>query len=186
MPPRAGEAGFTLVEVLVATGILATAIVGAAGLLSVAAAAVESARSQTSATILATDKIEQLRALAWSDDRTGTPTSDFGTNLGVTPPAPGGTGLSPSPSDSLRRNAPGSVDYLDASGEWVGGGSSPPPGAVYVRRWQVAPLPDSPADTVVLQVVVMTVARAAVNAASGRVAPEAALVTVRTRKGAAW
>ena len=80
---------------------------------------------------------------------------------------------------------PPNVDYLDDLGRWVGNGSIPPAGAVYIRRWAVRPLPADPERTLVLQVLVTTVRDDQSRAApwSARVGMEALLVSVRTRKG---
>lgn len=56
------DAGFTLVEVLVAAGILAAALVSLAGLFPRAVEVNLAARTRVHATILAVQKIEELRA----------------------------------------------------------------------------------------------------------------------------
>jgi hypothetical protein len=68
------------------------------------------------------------------------------------------------------------VDYLDAYGAWVGTGSSPPAGALYVRRWSVEPLPTNPNNTLVFQVLVGRIAPV------GPVTGLARQVTLKTRK----
>lgn len=54
--------GFTLVEVLVAVGMVSVLIAGAAGLLASASRAIRAGRLGTTATFLALQKVEQLRA----------------------------------------------------------------------------------------------------------------------------
>jgi hypothetical protein len=112
--------------------------------------------------------------------------SDTTTNLAVTPPAANGSGLNPSPADSLERNTTLFVDFLNANGEWVGTGSTPPGAAVYIRRWCIQPLPTNPNNTLVIQVLVTPVASEAARVESAftrtRMAGDALLVTVRTRK----
>lgn len=54
--------GFTLVEVLVAVAMVSVLIAGAAGLLASASRAIRAARLGTTATFLALQKVEQLRA----------------------------------------------------------------------------------------------------------------------------
>jgi Tfp pilus assembly protein PilV len=56
--------GFTLAEVLVALASVSVLVAGAAGLLSTASVATRSARNSTTATLLATQKVEQLGAMA--------------------------------------------------------------------------------------------------------------------------
>lgn len=57
-----GARGFSLVEVLVATGVLATGLLTLAQLLAMAYAANVAARQATSAMALAVQKIEEIRA----------------------------------------------------------------------------------------------------------------------------
>lgn len=84
--------GFTLIEVLVALGVLTALCLGVGGLFVIAARANEHAGRQTAATLLATQKMEQLR---------------------------GDRDLEPSPPGALRENVPGYVEYLDVSGRPV-------------------------------------------------------------------
>ncbi len=149
------DAGFTLVEICVAMMLVAIVATGVAGLCTLAIAVCDAARVQTSATILASQKIEQLRALTWTIDAAGAVVSDRTSDLSRDPASTGGAGLGPSPADSLDANVGGYVDYLNTSGEWVGTGASPPPLARYIRRWRVRPLAGDP-DALVLQVLVTT------------------------------
>jgi len=56
------SAGFTLVEVLTALALVSVLVAGAAGLLNVASTVIRSARLSTTASLLALQKVEQLRA----------------------------------------------------------------------------------------------------------------------------
>lgn len=98
--------------------------------LFVAAANVNQLARTTSTTLLlAEQKMEQLR---------------------------GETGSSASPPGALSVDTPGYVDYLDASGRSLGTSVvTPPPGTAYVCRWSIEPLPGSPVNTIVLQVLVV-------------------------------
>lgn len=58
----ASAQGFTLVEVLVAVGLVSVLVAGAAGLLTSASGAIRAGRVSTTATFLAMQKVEQLRA----------------------------------------------------------------------------------------------------------------------------
>ena len=173
------EAGFTLVEVLVAMGIVACGVVGVAGLFVTAIQSVHVARVETSATALAAGKMEQLRALTWSFDARfpGALNTDTTTDLSHDPPLASGRGLLPSPPGTLDENVPGYVDYLDDDGVWVGNGTEPPPAAVFARRWSVAPLPLQPDTVLVFQVVVMPAADAGAGATNSAVR----LVSAETR-----
>jgi prepilin-type N-terminal cleavage/methylation domain-containing protein len=179
--------GFSLAEVMIAMGLLTVVSLGVAQLFAVSANTNYTARTQTSTTVMAEQKMEQLRSLTWGfdSDGMGLPVSDTISNLAVTPPTQNGTGLNPSPAGALERNVPGFVDYLDASGVYVGTGEVPPAGAVFVRRWSIQPLPTNPNNTLVFQVHVRhvaTEARRAANAPRRRLPGDALLVTVRTRK----
>jgi prepilin-type N-terminal cleavage/methylation domain-containing protein len=180
--------GFSLVEVLVAMGLLTAVSLGVAQLFALSTRANVIAKGQTSTTAMAEQKLEQLRGLTWGFDLQGQglPVSDTTTNLTVTPPTHDGSGLNPSPSDSLEQNTDGFVDFLDGGGQWVGTGNTPPANAVYIRRWSIQPLPTNPNNTLVIQVLVTPVTSEQARVASAytrtRMAGDALLVTVRTRK----
>ena len=61
--PLHSAAGFTLPEVLIAAGILSTALVGLAGLFTLSIEANLSSRHRTFATVLAQQKLEELRSI---------------------------------------------------------------------------------------------------------------------------
>ncbi len=180
--------GFSLVEVLISMGLLTAVSLGVAQMFALSARANLVARGATSTTALAEQRLEQLRALTWGFDLAGQglPLSDTTTNLAVFPVASNGSGLNPSPSDSLEQNTAGFVDFLDANGAWVGTGATPPGSAVYIRRWSIQPLPTNPNNTLVIQVLVTPVASEAARVASQftrtRMAGDALLVSVKTRK----
>lgn len=179
------EDGFSLPEVLVSTVLLATAMVSIAQLLVVSTSANRAARTTTFATLLAEQKMEQLRGLTWGYDPLGLPFSDTSTDLSVWPEAAtGGSGLAPSPAGALNQNMPGYVDYLDEFGRWVGTGARPAPGTVYIRRWSIEPLPTNPNNTLILQVLVTRVRdRGGADAgAVSRLPNEARLISLKTRK----
>src|SRR5919106_6007833 len=117
-PLRAGaESGFSLIETMVATMLLAGALVTTAQLMVIALRANMAAQKQSVTSTLAQEKLEQLRGLAWGFDELGLPVNDFSTNLTVEPAnAVGGVGLTPSPGDALASNMTGYVDYLDRYG----------------------------------------------------------------------
>ncbi len=176
------ERGFTLLEVLIAIAVLGTSVLITGRFLVATTTAMTLSRAQTSTTVLAVTRMEQLRTLRWTFDSTGVPLSDTSTDFSTNPPSHGGSGLSPSPSTALQENTPGFVDFLDDRGEWVGTGTQPPRGAMFVRRWSIDLPADGTADTLVLQVVVRRLVDdiGAARAARGARA-ESRLVTVRTR-----
>ena len=180
--------GFSLIEVLISMGLLTVVSLGVAQLFGLATHANYLAKGQTTTTVLAEQKIEELRSMMWGfdSDGMGLPLSDTTTNLTVYPHTSTGTGLNPTPAGSLEANTPGCVDYLDANGAWVGTGLNPPGNAVYIRRWAIQPLPTNPNNTLVLQVLVTPVATQARLAvvADGRVRQpgDSLIITVKTRK----
>lgn len=185
---RSSEGGFSLIETIVSIGLLTAVTISVAQLFAMATAANVSAKSGTSTALLATQKMEQLRGLAWGlreDNDVGLPVTDTSTNLSTDPPQSNGRGLRPSPPASLERSAPGYVDYLDADGRWVGTGAAPAAGTAFVRRWSIQPLATNPDNTLVLQVRVVPLSREArrsSRAQGARLSDETRLVSVKTRK----
>jgi type II secretory pathway pseudopilin PulG len=146
------ERGFSLLEALIATSILAVSLVSLGELFGLAIRSNIAARRTTMATVLARQTLEELRAVPWPE-------------------------LHQSPANALQENTPGFVDHIDQFGAIRGSGAEPPADGVYTRRWAIEPLPSTP-DTVVIQV---RVTRTAVIGAA-RVPEEARLITARTRK----
>jgi len=185
---NSNSGGFSLIEVVIAMGLLTVVSLGVAQVLALSTRSNLMARGATSTTSMAQQKLEELRGLTWGFDLQGQglPLSDTTTNLSVFPPAHNGSGLNPSPADSLEQNTPGFVDFLDANGAWVGTGSTPPGSAVYIRRWSIVPLPTNPNNTLVVTVLVTPVASEMARVTSAftrtRMAGDAMLITVRTRK----
>ncbi len=179
--------GFSILEVLVAIAVLSVALVGLAQLFALSRRANASAKNTTFASLLAQQKMEQLRGLTWGFDTLGLPLTDTTTNLAVVPEsATGGVGLTPSPAGSLGRNVDGYCDYVDRNGNVLGGCGSTNASASYIRRWSVEPLPSNPNNTIALQVLVTAnVSRAAANpdlSAAPRRPNDARIVSVKTRK----
>ena len=182
----AGERGFSLLEVLFATTMLVVGVAGLAQLFALSTRTNTSARATTFASVLAQQKMEQLRGLTWGFDTLGLPLTDNSTNIAAAVESPtGGTGLTPSPTGTLGSNTNGYVDYLDATGKSLGSGSNPPQGTVFVRRWSIEPLPTNPNNTLVLQVLVLRNGnRPTADNTVGvkRLPDEARIISVKTRK----
>lgn len=181
-----GEAGFSLLETLVASGLMATALVALAQMFAISVQNNISGRTGTFTTVLAQQKLEQLRALTWGYDNLGLPLSDISTNTALPTESPtGGTGLSPSPGSSLTTNTDGYVDYIDQFGRILGGGTTIPNKTMYIRRWSIEPLPTNPNDTVVIQVLVTArTDRGTADSAGStlRLRDEARVMSIKTRK----
>jgi prepilin-type N-terminal cleavage/methylation domain-containing protein len=156
--------GFTLIETVVALGLLVGVLSGLASVWARTAQATMAARQRTLALQLARDKLEQLAGLSWSVQTVGgveVLTGDLTTDLSRQPAAGGGFGTSASPSDALFVSRATYADYLDAQGRWVGAGASPPGRARFVRRWMIAHSGAGASEMLVYQVLVTTVATAA-------------------------
>jgi prepilin-type N-terminal cleavage/methylation domain-containing protein len=182
------QSGFSLLEVIVATSLLTVAVASLAQLFAISVRANASAKTTTYASVLAQQKMEQLRGLTWGFDSLGLPLTDTTTDVSVAPErAMAERGLSPSPggAGSLSVNSDGYCDFLDGGGRWLAGGATAPAGTIFVRRWAVENLPTNPNNTIVLQVLVRrnraSVAPAAITGGL-RTPDEARLVSVKTRK----
>jgi len=184
------QRGFSLIEVVISMGLLTTVSLGVAQLFAVSTKANRTARNQTSAVALAEQKIEQIRSLSWGFDLNGQglPVTDTTTDLSVYPHGNSGSGLNPSPSDSLLVSRDGFVDYLDTNGVWVGTGATPPGNAAYIRRWSILPLPTNPNNTLVIQVLVTAVSdetqrvETTGQTTRPRMPGDVVLISVKTRK----
>ena len=163
------QRGFSLLEVLIATAVVAAALAALVQLVILATAANARAKTTTMATVLAAQKMEQLRSLEWSFDRFEGPLSD--------------PRLVASPSDSLRKNSAGFCDFVDRNGQSLGERTDPPARAVYVRRWSIEPLPADPGNVLVLQVLVtQRFTRAVGEHANRRLPDEARIISIKARK----
>ena len=180
------DGGFSLLEVLIATSLMAVGLTALAQLFALSTRSNHSAKTTTYAAVLAQQKMEQLRGLTWGFDNLGLPITDTTTDISVVPEQPtGGTGLTPSPFNSLGQNTSGYVDYLDKDGKSLGTGTAVPGNAVYIRRWSIEPLPTNPNNTIVLQVLVTRWRdRGTANTVTGtgRLPDEARIISVKTRK----
>src|ERR1051325_1443156 len=146
------EGGFSIVETIFATGVLATAVVGLAQMFVVSVQNNKNARTGSYAVTLAEQKMEQLRGLTYGFDSIGLPITDTTTNTTMPieqPNGPLGKGLTASPPGTLTSNVDGYVDYLDQFGNVLGTGISPMPKTAFIRRWSIEPLPTNPHNTIV-------------------------------------
>ena len=125
------DRGTTLIETVIALGIL---LVAMAGLLSMAVIATSLTENQgrlgARTTEYAQDKLEQLLALSYAD---------VASNTAVFPAATsGGTGLAIGGSSSPAAPAAGYVDWIDAGGTLLtSSGATAPAGWFYERVWAV-------------------------------------------------
>lgn len=179
------QSGFSLLETLIATFLLAGGVLATAQMFLLATRSNSTAMQTTYTATLAQEKMEQLRSLTWGFDNVGLPVQDYTTNIAVDPPQENGVGLTPSPDHALSSNVQGYVDFIDRYGESLGGGPQVPDGTAYVRRWSIEPLPTNPNNTLILQVLVFPFSARDANGNGvvlDRRREEARLVTVKTRK----
>jgi len=156
----------TLIEVCLAMLVLGTAALASAHLFALTLKMVAGARMQSVATMLAAQRVEQLRASGWQV--AGTIAT-----------------LPSSPANSLGTNSAGFVEYFDQNGHSVGSGVIPPSTAVYICRWFVDSHPWNPSEMRVIRVLATFVTRdqqAQPGALRRRLADEALVTTMLTRK----
>ena len=118
--------GFSLIEVVVATAVLIAAMAGVARLFAISIDRRDAAAVATVASILAGQKLEELRDVAAL--------------------------ASPSPDGSLDVDMPPYVDLVVAQGLSATDTAARRPSPIFTRRWSIAPVPGGGA--VVLRVVV--------------------------------
>jgi prepilin-type N-terminal cleavage/methylation domain-containing protein len=149
--PR-GE-GFTLTEVLVAVLVLSVLASSVGALLGISAQTLRRTRLETTATLLAHGRLEQLRSLPWGfgSAHAPVPGEDVVSDLSGSEPDVGGGGLEPSPAQTLLTDTPGFADHLDAEGRWVARGPTPPARARFTRRWSISRIAGFP-DLLLLRV----------------------------------
>ena len=127
-PKTNSQAGISLIETMIALGLL---LIAAAGIMTLATVAMSTTETQghlaARTAEYAQDKMEQLLALGYLDQCTDTTVFPAQVNCGV------GQGLTPG--GGLNPGAPvvGYSDYVDKSGNPVGAGAN----WQYVRVWQI-------------------------------------------------
>lgn len=136
MRTRWSDAGFSLLEALVASLLIGSAVVGLAHLVAIGAEQSLGSRRAASAVAMAQSKLESLQRAPFRFEPDGTRASS--------------AALAASPPQSLTQDTAGFVESLDAFGLVV----LPSSGARvdYVRRWAIAPLTPGDPDTALIQV----------------------------------
>jgi len=178
---RKSQAGMSLMETMVALGMLLVVASGVMGLAAVAVSTTETQGHLAARTAeYGQDKMEQLLGLAFCDGGT---TGTAGSDTTVFPAVFGaGTGLAgcsdmvagvPLAGGGLNANAPvaGYVDYLDASGNLVAAAAN----WEYIRVWQVTVPAGS---TGLKQISVLAQARRSVG--NNGLLPQSTVVALKT------
>lgn len=161
--PDSSHDGFTLIETVVATGVLVTALAGIAQLFALSVRSTREAGVQGTALVAAQSKLESLRSLLFTYGPAGEPVTD--------------AALSSSPSQSLAEDTSGFVDFLDPEGRVVESGDETQ-GAAFTRRWRILPLDRFVPEALVIEVCVYRYPADGLAPVSA----DACLATVRARQ----
>jgi len=189
---RGIQQGMSLLETMVALAILLIITVGILSLALVATSTTENQGHLAARTAeYAQDKMEQLISLAFCDLQTDTTVFPAASS--------GGTGLEVSSSETCATNGSGNlvssggtagssdpnspvsgyVDYLDKSGNPLGGGSTAPASWFYIRVWQISTLSSS-----LKQITVTTKVRSDVGGEAGPsgtgALPQSTVITLKS------
>ena len=149
--------GFTLLETLIATGVLVTVLAGVAQLFILSTRLTREAGTSGVALAGAQEKLESLLARPFAYGAAGE---------SITDPALEITG-----EDSLADDIESYVDTLDQDGSVVADAAE----AAYLRRWRISAVDEATPPSILIEVCVF---RAPGDAAS----PEACLAAIRTRQ----
>jgi type II secretory pathway pseudopilin PulG len=150
--------GCSLIEVLVATSIVAVTVGGLAQLTALAARANVQAGRTSFAVVVAQQKTEEILAEAGLD-------------------------LNASPAAALTTNVDGFFDFVDRHGRPTGSSATTPPGSDYLRRWSVQPV--SGGETLIVQVRVIDIREATSAGTAALLATginEVRIVAAKSRK----
>jgi type II secretory pathway pseudopilin PulG len=161
-PTLRSATGFTLLETIVATGLLVTALAGLAQLFILSSRLTAHSGSRSSAAFAAQSKMEALLSRAFTYTADGDP---------VTDPA-----LEPSPPDTLSEDVDGFAEALDADGQVIFADEAD--AGMYVRRWAITPLDDLTPEAFVIEVCVFRSPAAQVPVSGA----ESCLATIRSRQ----
>lgn len=131
------RAGTSLIEVVVAIGLVALLLAAVAPVTARAVLQVERSRLLTIASASAASQLDRLRALPWYDLPDGNRVLDAWSLLQADGFTSGGQGLLETGGDSLEMSTAGHADVV------------PPPGAVpagtlLTRRWRISGVPADP------------------------------------------
>jgi prepilin-type N-terminal cleavage/methylation domain-containing protein len=173
-----GQAGMSLIELMIALAIL---LVVSVGILSMAMISITTTENQghlaARTAEYAQDKMEQLLGLAFIDCKAGSPpaqctdTTAIDTTTNSYTLGTGGTGLAAG--GSVTAATSGYVDYLDANGNPLGGGATAPANWAYQRKWLVTDV-----SSTLKQITVMVRSRTSVGGPS--VAPNSTVTSLKS------
>jgi type II secretory pathway pseudopilin PulG len=163
------ESGISLIETMIALSIL---LIVSIGILAMAALSLTTTENQghlaARTAEYAQDKMEQLLSLSFTDTQTDTSVASFVANSSA-----GSPGLTAGGSVTYGGGVSGYIDYLDASGNPLGGGNAAPAGWYYVRMWKITDV-----SSTLKQIEVRVWARMGVNGASSL--PQAGVTALKS------
>ena len=151
--------GFTLIETVVATSILVTALAGLAQLIVLSSQFARHAGIGGAALVAAQDKLEELRGRAFAYDSAGATLTD--------------AALQTSPSNTLESDVGSYVDWIDP----LGTAHVNPESSAMVRRWRITPVDAESPEAVTIEVCVFRIGDDA-----GVYRADACLATIRSRQ----
>ena len=152
--------GFTLLETLIATGLIVTAVAGLAQLFALSVRFTRDAGQFGVALVAAQNKLEVLRSLAFGYDEGGVPLTD---------PA-----LGASLAGTLGEDVQRYVDWLDEQGNALSNAR----GAAYVRRWRISEIAADEPEAIAIDVCVYRLPGVTAEPAHAA----ACLATIRVRQ----
>jgi prepilin-type N-terminal cleavage/methylation domain-containing protein len=152
--------GFTLIETLIATTLLVTALAGLAELFALSIRSARESGRSAAALRAAQAKLESLRALAFGYDALGMSVTD--------------ARLAASPLTSLTTDTDRYVDWVDASGVVLPSHH----GAALVRRWRITSIDADDPEAIAIDVCVYAMPAAD----RGPHQADACLATIRVRQ----
>jgi type II secretory pathway pseudopilin PulG len=136
---RKSEAGISLIETMIALGILLIVSVGILAMTALSITTTENQGHLAARTAeYAQDKMEQLLSLQFTDIQTDTSVASF-----VADSNAGSPGLLAGGSVTYGASVSGYIDYLDSNGNPLGGGANTPSGWYYVRMWKITDVSSS-------------------------------------------
>lgn len=131
------QRGSSLLEAVIAAGLLSTVVAAVLPLVAVSSVAVASTRGNLLAAHLARQRLSELQALINVRSSVGL-VVDAQSRLDEADPfTPGGSGLGATGLGPLLATTAPWADWLDERGVWQGSGAAPPPAARFGRRWGI-------------------------------------------------
>lgn len=136
-PHATDRRGSSLIEAVIAAGLLATVLGGVLPLLTSVAVVSMTTRADLLAAHLARQRLAQLQSLTLVTGPSGLLLDESSRLDGAEPFTLGGAGLTPTGIAPLAVTTSSWADWLDEGGAWVASGTSRPDDAGFERRWGI-------------------------------------------------